>query len=221
MSYKPFFKEWDDSKFVKLTQAGITLTMIALFMFLYINFPDQYFSASIYYNMLVLATMVLAVDFIFEKNWLFSGVDFGKSMIYAGKSALLGAGIMFVVFSTRTLSVSAPFVVLQASTLQFIYVVVAAPYIEEKFFRQMANFTCGNVFMGIGLPYGDILGVLFSSGCFALFHGTAFGWNNTAILAAFAFAIFVSVGNQLCKSAGFGFGAHLINNFLVYSKAVI
>jgi hypothetical protein len=213
-----FFKEWKDSMLVKYWMALFTIIMIALFMFLYINFPDQYYHASIYYNMVVLATAVLAMDFVFEKNWLFSGVGFGKSIKHAVKTFLLGAAVMAIA-SLTTFSISAPLTATIApSTLTFIYTVIAAPYIEEKFFRDMANYTCGKVFMGAKLPHGDILGVLFSSGCFALFHGYTFGWNYWAMFEAFVFAIAVSVGNQLCKSSSFSFGAHFMNNLLVYMR---
>jgi len=212
-----FFTEWKDSKRMVYLHALITLSLVLLFMGIYINIPEESQRANIYQIMLLWAGIVAGIEAIQEKHWIFAWAGFGNQKRFIS-SFIAGGVIMFIAFSTRTLSIAAPLAVISLTSLQFIYTVVAAPYIEEKFFRGMALFTTIQVFKGNKIPYADIMGAIFDSFIFAVFHGFAFSWNMNGLIAAFVFGIFACVGNQYFKSTGFGFGAHLCNNALVYFR---
>lgn len=212
-----FFTEWKDSKRMVYVHTLITMVLIVLFMGIYINIPEESQRANIYQIMLLWAGILAGIDAITEKHWIFAWAGWGDQK-RAIPAFIFGAGIMFIAFSTKTLSIAAPLAVISITSLQFIYTVIAAPYIEEKFFRGVALFTSIQVFQGNGIPYADIVGVIFNALVFATFHGFAFSWNMNGLIAAFTFSIFSCIGNQYFKSGAFSFGAHFCNNLLVFLK---
>lgn len=211
------FTEWKDTKKMVYLHTLITMALVFLFMGIYINVPEESQRANIYQVMLIWAGLVAAADAIFEKNWIFAWAGWGDQK-RAIPAFIFGAGIMFIAFSTKTLSIAAPLAVISLTSMQFIYTVIAAPYIEEKFFRGMALFTSIQIFKGNGIPYAEYIGVISNAGLFAIFHGFAFNWNTSGLIAAFIFGLLACIGNQYFKSGCFGFGAHLCNNLMVYMR---
>lgn len=212
-----FFKEWKDTKRMIYLHSLITMTLILLFMGIYINIPEESQRANIYQIMLIWTGICAAIDAYTEKHWIFAWAGWGDQK-RAIPAFIAGVAIMFIAFSTKTLSIAAPLAVISITSLQFIYTVVAAPYIEEKFFRGMALFTSIQVFQGNRIPYADIVAVIFGASIFAIFHGFAFSWDMNGLIAAFVFGMFACIGNQYFKSGAFGFGAHLCNNALIFFR---
>jgi hypothetical protein len=211
-----FLKEWKDTKKMKYFQALITMSFVILFMGIYINVPEESLRANIYQIMLIWTGICAGIDAVTEGHWLFAWAGFGDFKRFI-TSFTTGAVIMLIAFNLHALSIAAPLAVISVSALQFIYTVLAAPYIEEKFFRQFTLYTSYQVFRGVGIPFSDIFAILFNSVVFAIFHGFAFSWELNGLIMAFIFGIVACVGNQIFKSGGFSFGAHFMNNLLVYT----
>lgn len=211
-----FFKEWKDSKETTSILAVITVFFILITFGVYVNFIEESHNAMVYLIMAIIVSMTAVVDSYFEKGWIFAWNGFGTTKTQAISALFVGIAVMFVIVNSKTLSILTPLAAISNETMQFFYVVLAAPFIEEAFFRMAGVPTMVLLFKNLKFPYYDVVGMLFANVFFALFHGSVYGWNYPAMMAAFVFGILVSIGNQMLKSGAFGVGAHFINNYLLF-----
>lgn len=232
MSLNTFFNEWyDDPKIYTVLATALTATMMVALLGLYVNLNaplDKY--SMVYLSMLVIGVIVGGIDFIIEKNPLFAFLYAGKSYTAAGFALLIGiiAGlfaigtskaVFFPSFATTSSSSEPLFFGISAG---FFFVVLIAPYAEEKFFRMVTMPTFNVWFRNLRFKIlsntfvcGALAAVL-TSLAFGLYHWSAYGGSIAYIQSAFIFSIIAIIGNYALKSVFFGVGLHFTNNFISY-----
>lgn len=209
-----FFREWGDSPRMKFFQ----FFLLGGFLFLYLWFltvPTEVTRAILYLIMLVVCGGIMLIDAIAERNPFVAWAGLGD-LKRAIPAFILGGLIMLIGYSTTTLSLSAPLAIISDQNLLFIYVVSAAPFIEETFFRGTFFHTVGLNFKGNGIPFPGFFALIALASLFAVFHGIAYNWAIGGLALAFTFSIFATIGNQVFKTTAFSMGAHFVNNFLVF-----
>lgn len=217
MSFDSFFAEWkEDNKKMIALAISEAIGLFLILEWIVINVPGEAERATIFLWLLIAAALVAGLDTLVERNPFWTYVDYGrtwKAMIIA---LVVGVVVAFVLSGGLKFSLLQPFAIAgTASTMTFLYTVIAAPFVEEKFFRGFLNPTSGNLFKLFGLPSPLTLGIIFSSIVFGVFHFIAYGGQPMLMFTAIAFGLIASVGNYYFKSRGFGVGLHVATNFIV------
>ena len=211
-----FFGEWQDTRQNTIFWAAALFFIFILLLGVYVNFPEQQTTTSIFIFMLLFCAIGAAIDRIKESNYFVANVLVGKWKYYGLIPIVIGLVFGFLMVSKSWLSIKAPLAI-TAGTWSFIYIVLIAPVVEEWTFRWTITPTIIQYFKGFKLPFYGVLGMIIANVMFAAFHGYAYGWNIAAMQVAFIVGVVYTIGNYTLKSGGFSLGAHLANNFLVYS----
>jgi membrane protease YdiL (CAAX protease family) len=224
---KLFFSEWFDDKDVFIATAWVSMILMVLLLWFQSNVPELKNTADIYWNFLLIGIILGGIDFIAEKNILFSFLFTGKT-IKTAIFALIGGLLTGFLLNSTSLVIATPLAInIPASLASFVFVVLIAPYAEEKFFRAAFYPTSVqifkrilNVFFKVNDKQAYLVAGLFSiflvSGAFAFFHLAAFGANPSLVFSAFLFSVIVIIGNRVSESFYFGVGTHLMNNFITF-----
>ncbi len=216
MSLNNFFKEWKDSRELLAYSGLMTILMFIALTWTWINVAGESVRAGLYLWLLVVAAITGGIDTQWEKNRIWGYNDYGNSKKFF--IAALFFGLIFgIALQASNFSIATFSIINGVSLLSFFYIVVAAPYVEEKFFRGWLEPTIGVLTSSIKSlkQHSYILGVVFSALVFAIFHYVVYAGDLPALFSALIFGVSMSIGNHLFKSRGFGIAAHIINNFLV------
>lgn len=214
-----FFAEWkDDNKAIIALSGGMTIIVFLILVFVGNSIPVEQQRANVFLWLLLSAAICAAIDVLNEKNWLFSFGDYGETWHIFFKA--LGLGTIFAVLLQLGMTFSLVPMAITGTTaintlLSFFYIVIAASYVEEKFFRGWLNNTTGNILRELGFPIFNVLGVVLTSVVFGVFHWSMYGGHTDLIIIAAVWGFVVSVGNYYCKSRGFSIAAHAVTNFMV------
>lgn len=212
-----FFKEWKDDKQLAGIASVIILIVLFLVLGVYINIPSIAQTASIYLFLLLISLFIFVLDSSNDNNGIVGAVSIGRTWKNAILAFVIGGGIMVFLVGIKSLTlISVPLTAIADQNWNFLFVVIVAPLVEEVFFRMCALYTAIQFFKNAAVPYHDVSAAIFVNICFGLFHGYAYGWNAPAMVAAFIFGMVVTIGNQLFQSSSFGWGAHVVNNMLIW-----
>ena len=230
---KGFFDEWEDSKSLLTAIAFLfTGSMLIFLNWLSTNFIELKPFADIFFGMLVICSMIAGFDYFFERNKLFGFVYGGKNKTTLVKGFLVGALIALFLGITQFNVLPIPFASsLPAESLvfgmpsMFIFVVIVAPYAEEKFFRMTIFPTVKLWFENFAKEFGvsissNVSGIgslILTSSAFALYHVSVFGGAENLLFTAFLFSVIAIVLNYAMKTVFAGYGLHLVNNWIAYS----
>jgi len=216
MSIDSFFKEWsDDNDLLISLVVSEAIIMFLILSWIVINIPDEAGRASIFLWLLLGSALVAGLDTIKENNKFFAYVDYGNSVDVCLLALFLGGVVALILTSVSSYSLLQPFTVVSGGFLTFLYIVVAAPFIEEKFFRGFLNPNAGLLLKNFGFPLPWLTGVLLSCVLFGVFHFIAYGGVFAAMFSAILFGLIASVGNYFFKTRSFGLGLHIVTNFVV------
>lgn len=217
MSFDGFFAEWsDNNKTLISLVVSEAILMFLILAWVVVNIPTEAGKASIFLWLLLGSALVAGLDTISERNKYFAYVDYGNSIPMYLFALILGGLIAIIMTSNQAYSLLTPFTTVAGTgIIGFLYVVIAAPFVEEKFFRGFLNPNAGLLFSNFGFPFPLTLGVLFSCVCFGLFHYIAYGGIFTAMLGAILFGLIASIGNYALKTRSFGLGLHIVTNFVI------
>lgn len=221
-SSKLFFEEWNDSKKLFGLAGLISLSLMMFLFWIMVNVPELDKSATIYLTMLIIATAIAGFDFFFEKGKVFGFLFVGKNLKTLFLALIVG-GVLAVLLSLGKFSILiAPLSAIQVDSVlvSFIFVVLVAPWVEEKFFRMFFYpnivLMLQNAFPKRQTLFAGLLAVIVTGVLFALFHFAVYGANLNLMFLAFVFSTIAIVGNRIFESAGFGVGLHYVNNFLAF-----
>jgi membrane protease YdiL (CAAX protease family) len=216
-----FFAPWKDEKEMIKFSSILAFFMVVGLLAIYVNFQDnpvEQTRVMVFMIMLVWAIMFGIIDWSSKKQTLMGGI--GEYVQFGSRHKLIISavvGIAFTLFVTGSLFTATPnkdvlstIPFLSSSMLAFLYVVIIAPYAEEKFFASCVGPTSYKIF-------GGVLGLIITSAFFGFFHGFAYGWDYNLMLTAGIWRAMVLIGNQIFKSTGFSFAAHVANNYIAYT----
>jgi len=139
------------------------------------------------------------------------------------KRAVLGIIIGLLVgwffVSTGQVVIGTPPKLATAGTFDFLYVVIAAAFIETIFFfavlnpsiiLYLQNFMDSMTATLVGTGIGSIF--------FGLFHFLAYGGATTLMIAAFIFSVLATILSYFFRTQGFATAWHFMNNWLVWIR---
>jgi membrane protease YdiL (CAAX protease family) len=210
-----FFAPWKEDKQAIWIASVVGFLMIVSLFGIYINFqgqPADQTQAMIFLLMMIFGIIVGGLDWAnkSQSHPVFEFVQFGSvhKLLFAG-----AAGIVLTLIWTGSLFTAVPPTLAVTGTLAFIYVVVIAPYCEEKFFASIVAPTGYKLF-------GGVLGLIVASAIFGSYHGFAYGWEYNKMVIAGIWRMLVLIGNQFFKSTSFSLFAHITNNYIAYTMIV-
>ncbi len=218
-----FFEEWEDDKRIfevaKLTSCLFVLTILN---WISVNASGFKAQADIYFQMVIVASVIGCLDFFFEKTRLLGFVFAGKNWQTALTAFGIGCVIAFIFSTTYSIL---PFNTLPSTgqllfgvSSAFFFVVIIAPWVEELFFR-MTIFPSLRQFLinlKINMDIASIGAVILVSGLFAFYHFAVFNGNPSVMMTAFVFSVVAILLNYTCKSSMAGYGLHLVNNYFAF-----
>lgn len=211
-----FFAEWvDDNKKMISLDIFLAIIMFLVLQWIVVNIPAEAPRATIFLTLLFFGIVFSSLDTLLEKNPFFAYVGYGKTFSNYAIALIVGAVIAFFTFGGFHFSLLKSFSIVGGGAITIFYTVIAAPFVEEHFFRGFLNPTFGKLLTNFGLAStGNMIGVVAGSLTFGIFHWFAYGADVSYILTAFIFGMLVSIGNYYFKSRGFGQATHTVANLL-------
>lgn len=212
-----FLTPWiDKNKFFISIEALLMLIAFLALTWVITNVPEQAGNATIFLWLLMGTIIAGVADIINEKNFLIDYLNWGNSELKFVLSFFVGIVLSVIIISFTNIDFSlVAFSITTASLATFFYIVIVAPFVEEQAFRGFIFPTSAGLFKNIKLPFPNLLGAVFSSLAFGIFHWFAFGGLIIAIFAGFLFGMISIIGNAFFQSRGFSLGFHIANNFLI------
>ena len=217
-----FFETWREDKQAIWLSSVLGFAFVLTLVGIYINFQNNNFEqtrAMVFMIMLIWGIMFGIVDWSSKRQNILGGAGNFQQFGTINKLLISGiAGIILIFLLNGVLFTSSPKAVsgLDSSSaiggisLAFVYIVLIAPYAEEKFFACAVAPTSYRLF-------GGIPGLLITSTFFGLYHGYAYSWDYNQMLVAGIWRLMVLVGNQIFQSTGFSTLAHITNNYLAFT----
>jgi len=218
-SAKDFFSEWEDSReyfglfFIIIIFAIFSLSWIQ------VSIPTVADQASIFLVFGIIGLIFAVGDYNNEKNGLTGFAFIGKNVKTLAIGLVAGIALAVFFFSSKFAIIGTPLSAVQisATTAAFVFVVLVAPLLEEFVFRMGLYPTLINLFeKKLGYFKAGIISLVIVCSFFAMFHFVAFNASIGLMFSAFLFSAIAIVGNRLFGTAGFSYGLHLANNFLVF-----
>jgi membrane protease YdiL (CAAX protease family) len=207
---------------------GIGLLVVALFLNANAELPDK----DVWY-FLVMAGVITIFAFIDEISVMFNAMFFGNR-----DKTIIGfiAGIVLgLVLSSNAIKgafgIILPVASIKFGDLNFFYVNVLAPPIEELFFRAILFPLISIIIINLlnlrtrnQMIAGFIIGAFITSGIFSIYHINAYSiqaiqtkfagiTTSDLITSAFILSLLWIGGNLFFGTIAFSLGWHLVNNF--------
>lgn len=216
------FESWREDKQAIWLSSVLGFAFVLTLVGIYINFQNNPFEqtrAMVFMIMLIWGIMFGIVDWSSKRQNILGGAGNFQQFGTIQKLMISGiAGIILTFLLSGAIFTSSPTAVsgLDSSSaiggisLAFVYIVLIAPYAEEKFFASAVAPTSYRLF-------GGYAGLIITSGFFGLYHGYAYGWDFNQMLVAGTWRMLVLIGNQLFQSTGFSYLAHITNNYLAFT----
>src|SRR3990167_5369606 len=215
MPFKKFFGEWKDRDELNAIIVIALLILVVFLTSIWNNYPDERTSAGIFMFISILALIIIFADLIKEKVTFVSANLLGQKPLIP---LIAGLGIGAVMVLGKFVIIGAP-TKLDPFLSGFIYIALAAPLIEEVFFRGALQSTFTQTFSKyMGSIPGGLLAIFMQVGLFVLFHLRVLGFSMEALQVVFIFGLIATIGTLVFKSLGFSLGLHFSNNFLIFMR---
>ena len=221
-SINRFFREFETTTKGAAFAGFMVVILFLILLGIYSNFrtdADISFACIIYSFMLIFIAIVGAIDQI--KN----SVKFLGSLFPSGKWKYLGlvpfiiGGIFGYFMVTQNQTIGLSFLQL-SGTNAFFFIVIAAPIVEEWFFRgTLFPTVCETLKNFANTRYYSILALIIANAAFSLFHYYVYGANINAVYVATFLGVIYTIGNYATKSVMFSTSAHMMNNYLLWVMA--
>lgn len=214
---KGFFSEITDGLESSTYVNYATFLLGVIILWVYVAIPSQEKNAIIYLFMLICWVIGVFADQVFQTNKRENLVQvngLGKNPLIA---LAIGIVIAFLIGVFQPQGIIKPLAIVSPSVLSFLFIVVAAPYVEASFFRGTIQPILKQVFERI-IHNGFVAGVVATVvQCFAFawFHINIFGATGSWI-PYFVFGVIATIGVYVFRSIGFEYGLHGINNLIAW-----
>jgi membrane protease YdiL (CAAX protease family) len=227
---KSFFDEIVDvPKYERLTVYGIGAIMFLIIFWVFTALPEFEKPAMIYMIMMIIWIFGLSFDLLWHVNKkpdqaAINGI--GKEPLTALFWGCIAGFLLILGFSINSMFI--PFSIGSTTVLSFIFVVIAAPFVEANFFRGVLQPTFTLLLTDWFTENKDLAGVLSMivvSIAFAVFHVNIFGLSNLFNFSAYVpyllFSFIVTFGMYYFRSVAFEYGAHGINNLFAWIGSLL
>lgn len=219
MMKNSFFDEiTDNPKYERFSVYGLGAIIFISILWVLVAIPEYQNNAIIYLFMLVIWIFGLTSDLI----WQTLGLPNQAAVNGVGKKPipafLIGLALgLVLIFVASTFSII-PFSFIGATTLNFFFVVIAAPFVEANFFRGtvqptftllIQDWITTNTFIA------GCISMLVTSFAFALYHVNVIG-SGESYVPYFIFGIISTILVYATKSIASEWGLHGINNLFAY-----
>jgi len=214
LSFNYSLKEFKEDLFAEQTTVLFLFLLSTGLFGVWINFNE---TIALVYSLM--GFFALVAIFAEKSNpKLINVILFGKPT-KAMLGIMLGAIIGWFFVSTGQVVIGAPPKLATAGTFDFLYVVIAAGFIETIFFFGVLNPTIIQYMENFVEPtVAVILGTGIGSVFFGAFHFLAYGGATTLMIAAFIFSVLATIFSYFFRTQGFATSWHFINNWLVWIK---
>jgi membrane protease YdiL (CAAX protease family) len=224
--------EWDNSGFLVSLEVAIgviALLWLGVLNAIAVNTGDFGLSATI--GLLQGLIVYSGIIFVGEKAWeilkgkekkdIFESVGYGKSNSNFFIAVFFGV-LFAIVLNFSSLSIVVPGIQsVNGGISTLVFVVFFAATVEELFFRGSLLPTANKVLKTMGFSRHAELALGIQAIAFGVFHyGVLLAVNPSAslldarIVSSTLFGLIMGVGNGFFESTGFGYAAHLVNNFI-------
>jgi len=224
--------EWDNLPFLTALEIGS-----AVVIFLALGILNGIFLAegdillasttTFLQNLVLFAGILFVGEKAFERVKgidIFETIGWGQNIPQFLSAVLLGALFAFLL-SISGQSILIPQSIVGTATLNILFIVIFAGFVEETFFAGALLPTLSKTLQVIGIPFSAFLAIVFTSIIFGLYHWGAYGilaaggsFLDPRIITSTLFRFLISIGNGLMLQFGgkgstaFGYSAHGFNN---------
>jgi membrane protease YdiL (CAAX protease family) len=232
--------EWEDHPYLEAIGiiAAIGVFMVLLFAR---TIPTEVFASGFMLTLLVVGIVCLILARNTDKD-VVGFLFLGESPLIAITALFFGVAFGAAVLIPTNFTILAPLVTVTKDIIQFlpfIYVVIAAPFVEEIFFRGWLFPNLSRAFGAINInPIIAVAGaILLTSAAFSVMHLVTYGNQceaphniqaygsteaclNNSMGSAFIFSLIAILGNALLGSLAFSYGLHVSLNWAIFSRGV-
>lgn len=202
-------QDYADELFTNKIAFFITFALMLLLIWVWITYDDK--TALIYAVFGLIVFIVVLNEEKINESELVDVVLFGEKLQLI-VSLIVGLVAGFLIVNNAQFIMGTPTKLATSGTFDFLYVVIAASWMESLLFWGIINPT---LMMYLN---NQVLGAFIGSIVFAGFHFLAYGGVTSFMVAAFIFSLIATIGSYLLQSQGFGVSLHFINNWLVWIK---
>lgn len=184
------------------------------------NYPQYASQANVFFILLIVWGFAAAIEASSKAGDRFIAV------IGVGKAPLVPlivgcvVGGALVLVSQSVVSLPQSVVAVRAGFTLF-FVVVAAPFVEASFFRGLLMPAINQSlldYLKVDALLAGILAIVLQAGVFSWYHWFVLGGALSALQVTFVFGLLMGVGVYFFRSVAFEYGAHGVNNLLVFLK---
>lgn len=225
MKFNLFDEVVEDVRSIKFNVQYLGFSLAVILLWVYTAIPEQRFNAMVYIVMLTIWALFHSLDFRDSKSnreGLISTSGIGKTPF---QSFMIGAIIFFFIAGGLKFTIK-PLSIVDPNILSFLFIVVAAPYVEANFFRGMLQgFAMSLVrdLFRVSKNIAFVGGMLIQSTVFAFFHTIIFAQAGDFFVNAapyFLFGVVMTLLVYFFKDISIEFGSHGINNYLAWVSMV-
>lgn len=227
-----FSVEWDNKGELFALEAGVLIIvflMLGNLNAIFLNFNQLALASttSFLMNLIVFAGVIFVGEKAFEslgdkKHDIFETIGWGKNYSSFFFAIIAGAFFAFALTIFGQSIITPAVQSFAGDPLNLLFVVFFAAMVEETFFRGTLMPSINKTLQVFNIPFSGELAIVGSSIVFGLFHLGVL-WSivpnasifDARIIVSVLFGVLVCLGNGLFQSTGFGYSAHLTNNFLV------
>jgi len=227
---KSFWREIVDvPKYERFVAYGVGAIIFLILFWVFTALPEYKNESMVYLIMMIIWIFGLSFDLV----WHSIGKPDQAAVNGVGKKpwtalffgVLGGLGLVFM-FSFQ--SMFQPFSIISNAPLAFLFVVVAAPFVEANFFRGVLQPTFTlliNDWFVKNEALAAVLAMVLVSFAFAVFHVNVFGLSNLfnvwIYVPYFLFGLIVTLGMYYFESVAFEYGVHGVNNLFAFLRGFL
>lgn len=224
--------EWDNLPFLTALEIGS-----ALIIFLALGVLNGIFIAdgevllasttSFLQNLVLFAGLLFVGEKVFERVKgidIFETIGWGQNIPQFLSAVVFGAVFAFLLTLSGQ-AVLIPQSVVGVATLNLLFIVIFAAFVEETFFAGSLLPTLNKTLQVLGVGFAPFLAIVFTSVIFGAYHFGAYGilamggsFFDPRVITSVFFRFIISIGNGLMiqfngrGSTAFGYSAHAFNN---------
>lgn len=216
-----FWRPWQDEPDILKLDTFVLFGLIFIILVTFVNlqaYPSEQAKIGIYSLLLIWCSIIWLADWVIPKRGRFDiadwvGYNTKHRMLISG---LAGVGATIVLSGLvgvppYTVASALSGFTIGGMSFAFLFGVIVAPYIEERFFASSFTPTAIRLFgPGVGLSASVLL--------FVLFHGFVFSWAVQPLVMAGIWRFLTLLGNYYFRSTGFSTAAHIMDSYLKYIR---
>lgn len=217
---KNFFDEIVDvPKYERFTVYGIGAVIFLIMLWVYNSIPEYSIAAGTFILMMIIWVFGLSFDLVWQtirkpEQAAVNGI--GKKPVMPFFIGIV-VGFLFVNLAFSIV----PFAIVSGGALSFIFIVVAAPFVEANFFRGVIQPTFTLLFKDwtkLTQNQAGVVAMIITSMAFALFHvnvlSSADVFSVYSYVPYFVFGVVSTLLVYGTRSVAAEYGLHGVNNFL-------